>query len=85
MPLGEERSVTRQSIIGSLLQVINYNQSRNMKDVHLYELSTTYSKGVELQNLAIACTGVYHGLSFKQISYKADYYLVKGFPYFIEF
>ena len=79
MPLGEERSVTRQSIIGSLLQVINYNQSRNMKDVHLYELSTTYSKGVELQNLAIACTGEYHGLSFKQISYKADYYLVKGF------
>lgn len=79
MPLGEERSVTRQSIIGSLLQVINYNQSRNIKDVHLYELSTTYSKDVELQNLAIACTGEYQGLPFKQISYKADYYLVKGF------
>lgn len=79
MPLGEERSVTRQSVIGSLLQVINYNQSRNIKDVHLYELSTTYSKDVELQNLAIACTGEYQGLPYKQISYKADYYLVKGF------
>lgn len=79
MPLGEERSVTRKSVIGSLLQVINYNQSRNIKDVNLYELSTTYSKGVELQNLAIACTGEYQGLPFKQISYKADYYLVKGF------
>jgi len=79
MPLGEERSVTRKSVIGSLLQVINYNQSRDIKDVNLYELSTTYSKGVELQNLAIACTGEYQGLPFKQISYKADYYLVKGF------
>ena len=79
MPLGEERSVTRQSVIGSLLQVINYNQSRNIKDVNLYELSTTYSQDVELQNLAIACTGEYQGLPFKQISHKADYYLVKGF------
>ena len=79
MPLGEERSVTRKSISGSLLQVINYNQSHNIKDVNIFELSTTYSKGVELQNLAIACCGEYNGLPFKQISYKADYYLVKGF------
>ncbi|MCR1961972.1 phenylalanine--tRNA ligase subunit beta [Thomasclavelia cocleata] len=79
MPLGEERSVTRKSIVGSLLQVINYNQSHNIKDVNIFELSTTYSKDVELQNLAIACCGEYNGLPFKQISYKADYYLVKGF------
>ena len=79
MPLGEERSATRKSVIGSLLQVINYNQSHNLKDVNVFELSTTYSKGVELQNLAIACCGEYNGLPFKQISYKADYYLVKGF------
>lgn len=79
MPLGEERSVTRQSLIGSLLQVINYNQARNIKDVHLYELSTTYSQDGEIQNLAIACTGEYQSLSFKHISYKADYYLLKGF------
>ncbi len=79
MPLGEERSVTRKSIIGSLLQVINYNQSRNIKDVNIFELSTTYSKDCELQNLAIACTGEYQGLAYRQISYQADYYLLKGF------
>jgi phenylalanyl-tRNA synthetase beta chain len=79
MPLGEERSVTRKSIIGSLLQVINYNQSRNIKNVNIFELSTTYSKDVEIQNLAIALTGEYNGLAFKQLSYQADYYLVKGF------
>ena len=79
MPLGEERSVTRKSIISSLLQVINYNQSHNIKDDNVFELSTTYSKNTELQNLAIACCGEYNGLAFKQISYKADYYLMKGF------
>lgn len=79
MPLGEERSVTRKSIISSLLQVINYNQSHNIKDVNVFELSTTYSKNTGLQNLAIACCGEYNGLAFKQISYKADYYLMKGF------
>lgn len=79
MPLGEERSVTRKSIIGSLLQVINYNQSRNIKDVNIFELSTTYSKDCELQNLAIACTGEYQGLAYRQISYQTDYYLLKGF------
>ncbi len=79
MPLGEERSVTRKSVIGSLLQVINYNQSHNIKDVNIFELSTTYSKDTELQNLAIACCGEYNSLPFKQVSYKADYYLVKGF------
>lgn len=79
MPLGEERSVTRKSIISSLLQVINYNQSHNIKDVNIFELSTTYSKDTELQNLAIACCGEYNSLPFKQISYRADYYLMKGF------
>ena len=79
MPLGEERSVTRKSVISSLLQVINYNQSHNIKDVNIFELSTTYSKDTELQNLAIACCGEYNSLAFKQITYKADYYLMKGF------
>lgn len=79
MPLSEERSVTRKSLIPSLLQVINYNQSRNMKDVHIYEASKTYSKELENHNLAIACTGLYQDLAYRKISYQADYYLLKGF------
>ena len=53
MPLGEERSVTRQSIIGSLLQVINYNQSRNMKDVHLYEFQQHIQKVLNYKTLRL--------------------------------
>lgn len=79
LPLGEERSVTRKSVIPSLLQVINYNNSHANKDVCIYELSNTYSKDTEIQTLAIACSGMYHSVPWKQINQKADFYLVKGF------
>lgn len=79
MPLGEERSVTRKSVIPSLLQAINYNNSHANKDVCIYELSNTYSKDSEIQTLAIACSGIYHRVPWKQINQKADFYLVKGF------
>lgn len=77
--LGEERSVTRKSMIPSLLQAIHYNHSHNNKDVNIFEISKTYSQGTEIETLAIACSGQYHGLDFKQITYQADYYLLKGF------
>jgi len=79
MPLGEERSVTRKSLIPSLLQVVNYNNSHAMKDVNIYEISNTYSKGNEVQLLTIACSGLYHNIPWTQIHQKADFYLVKGF------
>jgi len=79
MPLGEERSVTRKSVIPSLLQVINYNNSYANKDVCIYELSNTYSKDTEIQTLSIACSGLYQNVAWQQIQQKADFYLVKGF------
>lgn len=79
LPLGEERSVTRKSVIPSLLQVINYNNAHANKDVCIYELSNTYSKDTELQLLTIACSGMYQNIPWKQINQKADFYLVKGF------
>lgn len=79
LPIGEERSVTRKSLIPSLLQAINYNTAHSQKDVMIYEISNTYSQGHEIQNLAIACTGMYHDVTWQQIQQKADFYLVKGF------
>jgi phenylalanyl-tRNA synthetase beta chain len=79
LPLGEERSVTRKSLIPSLLQVVNYNQAHANKDVCIYEISNTYSQDTEISQLAIACTGMYHCVPWKQIQRKSDFYLVKGF------
>jgi len=79
LPLGEERSVTRKSVIPSLLQVINYNNSHANKDVCIYELSNTYSEDTELQLLTIACSGMYQSVPWLQLNQKADFYLLKGF------
>ena len=77
-PLGEERSVTRKSVIPSLLQVINYNQAHANKDVCIFEISNTYAKD-EITTLTIACNGIYHSVPWAQMNQKADFFLVKGF------
>ncbi|MEG0592340.1 MAG: phenylalanine--tRNA ligase subunit beta [Coprobacillus sp.] len=77
-PLGEERSVTRKSVIPSLLQVINYNQSHASKDVCVFEISNTYAVD-EITTLAIACNGTYHHVPYAGINRKIDFYVVKGF------
>ena len=77
-PLGEERSVTRKSVIPSLLQVINYNQSHAIKDVCVFEISNTYSSK-ELTTLTIACNGIYHSVPWAGMNQKVDFFLVKGF------
>lgn len=77
-PLGEERSVTRKSVIPSLLQVINYNQSHAAKDICLFEISNTYAND-EITSLAIACNGMYHHVPYAGINRKVDFYVVKGF------
>ncbi|MDD3809936.1 MAG: phenylalanine--tRNA ligase subunit beta [Erysipelotrichaceae bacterium] len=78
-PLGEERSVVRKSLIPSLLEVVKYNVARKNNDVHIFEISNTYSSEQEIQTLAIACHGTYMEQSFRQIRHGADYLLVKGF------
>lgn len=77
-PLGEERSVTRKSVLPSLLQVINYNLSHAIKDVCLFEISNNYTSK-EIKTLSIACTGMYHSLPWQQVQQKVDFYVVKGF------
>ena len=77
-PLGEERSITRKSVIPSLLQVINYNQSHANKDVCIFEISNTYAQD-EITTLAIACNGTYHNVPWVGINRKVDFYVVKGF------
>ncbi len=78
-PLGEERSTVRQSVIPSLLQTINYNQSHSIKDVNVFEISNTYSNDQEVSVLGIACSGVYSSNKWQKAIKEVDFYVVKGF------
>lgn len=78
-PLGEERSVTRKSVISSMLQVIQYNKSHNNQNVGLFEISNTYSVNTEISTLSIACTGIANEVPHCKVKQPYDFYVVKGY------
>ncbi|MEM6263744.1 MAG: phenylalanine--tRNA ligase subunit beta [Bacteroidota bacterium] len=60
-PLSEELAIMRQSMMPSLLEVVQYNQNRQMEDMALYEFGRVYQKdekGYHEQHiLAMVITG----------------------------
>ena len=60
-PLTEDKSIMRYSLIPSLLKVADYNISRNIKDVNIFETSKVYyiEDGYKEENkLSILMTGM---------------------------
>ncbi|MGL5915085.1 MAG: phenylalanine--tRNA ligase subunit beta, partial [Culicoidibacterales bacterium] len=47
MPMSEERSFMRQSIVPSLIETIGYNQARTQKNLALFEVSRVYGQTTE--------------------------------------
>lgn len=50
-PLGEEFSVMRTTLIGSVLDIASRNQNRNIKNMLMYEIGNTFTKKVDKDNL----------------------------------
>jgi len=79
-PLTEDKMIMRYSLIPSLLKVADYNISRNVKDVNIFETSKIYyiEDGIkEVNKLSILMTGNYieNTWNNKMIS---DFYTLKG-------
>ena len=78
-PMTEERSRLRHKIIVSLMKIYEYNYSREIKDVSIFEIGKTFYEVDEKfnENLGLAglMAGNYsNGLEKKKI----DFYVVKG-------
>ena len=41
-PMSSDKKTIRQTLIPSLLKTYEYNKSRNVKDVMIYEIANTY-------------------------------------------
>ncbi|RAK21293.1 phenylalanyl-tRNA synthetase beta subunit [Anoxybacillus vitaminiphilus] len=84
MPMSEERSVLRQSLIPHLLEVVSYNRARQIENVAVYETGAVYlAKGndelpEEKERLAGAITGVWHAHLWQGEKKAVDFYVVKG-------
>ena len=78
-PMSLDKAIVRQSLISSLLKVVDYNKSRNIKDVFIYEISNVYYNEMdEDTKVSIAIKGNYIQNNWSKVDVKADFYLIKG-------
>ncbi len=84
MPMSEDRSVLRLSILPQLLEVVKYNSARQNDSIALYEtgavfLATEQDKlPEEKEHLAAAITGLWHQHPWQGEKKAVDYYVLKG-------
>lgn len=78
-PMSSDKKTIRQTILPSLLKVYEYNKSRGVKDVMIYEIANTYyNKEVEETKIAILMKGNYLSNSWSNTNTNVDFYLIKG-------
>ncbi|RLQ91919.1 phenylalanine--tRNA ligase subunit beta [Planomicrobium sp. Y74] len=83
MPMSEERSTLRQSLLPHLLESVSYNTARRIDSVALYETGSVFLKGQdellnEEEHLAIAVTGLWLDNSWQGEKKAVDFFVVKG-------
>lgn len=82
MPMSEDRKILRHSLLHHLLSVIQYNQARNMDNIHIFELGRRYKwtpEGpAEEEILAGALTGLIMENAWQKKQEAVDFYYVKG-------
>jgi len=84
MPMSEERSQLRLSILPQLLEVIKYNQARQSDSLALYEIGSVFLKQGENQlpnereHVAGVLTGLWEAYLWQGEKKPVDFYVVKG-------
>ncbi|MDN7227022.1 phenylalanine--tRNA ligase subunit beta [Planococcus sp. N064] len=83
MPMSEERSTLRQSLLPHLLESVSYNTARRMDSVALYETGAVFLKAEdellnEEEHLAIAMTGLWLDHSWQGEKKEVDFFVLKG-------
>ncbi|WP_040207713.1 phenylalanine--tRNA ligase subunit beta [Neobacillus jeddahensis] len=84
MPMSEERSILRLSIMPQLLEVLKYNSARQNDSLAVYETGAVFlanGKDVlpsEKEHLAGAITGQWHSHPWQGEKKAVDFFVVKG-------
>ncbi|WP_153122906.1 phenylalanine--tRNA ligase subunit beta [Peribacillus tepidiphilus] len=84
MPMSEDRSTLRLSIVPQLLEVLKYNVARQNDSVALYETGAVFLKNsddelpVEKEHVAGALTGLWHAHLWQGEKKPVDFYVAKG-------
>ena len=78
MPLTEDKSVMRQSLLNGVVDAIAYNKARKIENLAFYEVGKVYSEGREERHLAIALNGLFSSHLWNGVKQVASFYLLKG-------
>ncbi|WP_040229004.1 phenylalanine--tRNA ligase subunit beta [Bhargavaea cecembensis] len=84
MPMSEERSTLRQSLLPHLLEAVTYNVARQNGSIALYETGAVFlgegADGLptEVEHAAAVITGEWNGSEWQGSARKADFYTIKG-------
>ncbi|MCE7793405.1 phenylalanine--tRNA ligase subunit beta [Salipaludibacillus sp. CUR1] len=86
LPMSEERSALRTTLIPHLLDDLSYNKNRNIYNVHLYEMGTVFHTEEETVTvqpdektfLAGALMGLWQEHSWQGEKKPADFFVLKG-------
>ena len=82
--MSEERSQLRLSIVPQLLEVVKYNNARQIDSVALYEIGSVFLKqdGEQLpeerEHVAAAITGLWEANQWQGEKKPVDFYVAKG-------
>ena len=81
-PMSEDKKVMRTSLIPSLLNVFDYNNSRNIKDINIYEIGSVYYTLNDLYVEESRVSGLLFGNNmnnnWQKNIVKNDFYVLKG-------
>lgn len=77
MPLTLDHAIMRKSVVPSLLQAVNYNQSHKNNDVALFEMTNLYPKDKAIEHLGIVISGKLNLYKWRD-NPVTDFYTLKG-------
>lgn len=78
-PMSVDRSVVRQSLIPSMINTIEYNKSRKVEDINIYEIANVYyNKNEEETKICFAMSGKYIQNAWNKSKIDVDFFLCKG-------
>ncbi|QBG57319.1 phenylalanine--tRNA ligase subunit beta [Bacillus amyloliquefaciens] len=84
LPMSEERSILRHSLVPNLLEAVSYNLARQTDSVALYETGSVFltkeenTKPVEKERVAGAITGLWRKNLWQGEKKPVDFFVVKG-------
>ena len=86
MPMSEDRSTLRTSLIPHILDVVQYNHNRKLDDLAVYEVGSIFlteekeltTLPIEKEMVAAALTGNWHTHLWQGEKKKVDFFVLKG-------